>query len=227
MNHQISYTFQEGGGIIDWFKNFKKRKQLKVLKNIFNKMKDIKGKFKKPEHKLKIYVTTFKKLLEKHTEEIDTLMYRYQELVMFEKKKSYIQAMSEKSPKQTNDPDFYESQLKALDVQFQKVNNYITIHEKNKETKSKEFEKTRIKIENEKKQLEKNGFSKMKSVMKDYSNNADIIEKVRIEFEKYQNYMQNKMKGEDEEITKERAESKRYYNVFKSFFINRPLVDEA
>lgn len=39
--------------------------------------------------------------------------------------------------------------------------------------------------------------------------------------------MQNKMKGEDTEITKERAESKRYYDVFKSFFINRTLFDEA
>ena len=52
-------------------------------------------------------------------------MYRYQELVMFEKKKSYLTAMSVKSPIQANDPDFYSSQTKILDVQVMKVSNYI------------------------------------------------------------------------------------------------------
>jgi hypothetical protein len=224
----VNYTSeQDGGGIIDWFRNIKKRAVLRKLQKIFKTIKTITINFAKPEKKLKLFIEELTKLLNDHIEEVDTLMYRYQELVMFEKKKSYLTAMSVKSPIQANDPDFYSSQTKELDVQVMKVNNYIKEHQKKKEVKEKRIAELRVKLEKEKAQLEKKNYVKAEAEFKKYSENADLIENIRIQLDKHKTYQKLKKSEQDKEMKSEIAESARYYKVFNSFFIDSETVNNA
>ena len=208
---------QMGGNFIkDWWVNRNRRKVLKKLKKIFQTIKKHKNNLRRYIPRYKVEETKLGSLVKTRTEIVNYLIYRYQELVMFDKKKLYMLAMKSRNPPKEGDPDYYSSQTDALEAQRVKVDDMMKEHENRKKAQAKKIAKTRKSIDKTKAELAKKGLGAFRKAISAYRDNGELYEKVRLELADAQIFTGTEnVKGKEiVSMKKERKRAKSYQKIF-------------
>ena len=227
---KVRPTNLSGGGILDWFRNRRRYKVLKKLKGIFQTIKKHKNNLQKYIPKYKVREAELGGLVKDRTEVVNYLMYRYQELIVKEKQKLYMQAMRIKKPPSADDPDYYQSQIEKLEAQRQKVEDFMREHENRQKAQVKKIAKLRADIDKVKANLNKAGLPEFRKAIEAYRENSELYEKIRLELSSADIFTGTESVGDKKELIsmkKERKRAKAYKSIFGNLQSNGNDLKDA
>jgi hypothetical protein len=221
----------EGGfisSIINWFKDSDKRKMLKKIVRIFKKIITAIKLLKTPHEKFITYNKKLKYNVENHTTDVNMLMYRYQELIIYDKREFYYKALKSKEGNKGDETDYLDSQIKVDAVEILKINNSMKNHEKKKEARDPEIKKIRDSTNRDKLKLESKEFKKIEAALAAYAESGKELEEIKIQLKNYSFEVGVKSKEkQDKEVKRERLKAESFYRFFRNFKVDEKKVIEA
>ena len=216
------------GSIINWFRNSGKRKMLKKIVKIFKKIIESIKLLKKPQRNLILYNKKLKYNVDNHTDDVNMLMYRYQELIVYDKREAYYKALKTKGSVSDEDPDYIAGQIKVDAVEILKINNSIRMHESKQRARKPEIDKYKDRVDREKVKLEAKEFKKIEAALESYSESGEQLEEIKIQLKNYALEAGIKSKEkEDKEVKTDRLKAESFFKFFRNFKVDEKKVAEA
>ena len=209
----IDIPKQSAGGIINKFKLWR---ILKKILSIFDKIKKGTNKLEKVVNQYKVDDKILKTLLDDRSNNIDALMFRYQELIFFEKQKDYLIAMQRLEPIKGDNIDYYKPQIEAIDNEYKKVDNFMKEIENRKKANDKEIADKRTKIEGARnKKINPKILKKFDSSMDEYTKYAEQFQEIHNQLQNFEKFkdVENKSFIDPKELKK----AKLYYAAFSKY----------
>ncbi len=231
INEENDNNQQTGGfisALVNWFKNSSKRKMLKKIVKIFKKIIESIKLLKMPQRKLSLYNKKLKFNVDSHAEDVNMLMYRYQELIIYQKREFYYKALKSKGASGDEDPDYIASQIKVDSIEILKIKNSMKMHDSKRRARQPEIEKLKKSTDKEKLRLENKEFKKIEAALEAYAESGEQLEEIRIQMKNYALEASIKSKEkEDKEVKVERLKAESFYKFFRNFKVDEKKVAEA
>jgi hypothetical protein len=168
---------QEGGGI---FRRFKQWKELRLFIKVFNSIDKATKKLEPFVSKFKIRGDMLAQVLQSRIDNVNYLMIRYQHLISYEKQQAYIKTMRDKSTTDSSLYDYYTSEMKKIQLEYDIVKGYIKEYELRKTSTDATIAKYRKELETTKQILSKKFQLKFDKALKKYEEITPRLESVYI-----------------------------------------------
>ena len=137
-------------------------------------------------------------------------------------------SVKNKIPLNTEDPDYYQSQIDEFSIEKDKLLGMLEENDKKTLARSKEIKHLSDKIKKIRANLGKKVITKLKKAFDVYVKYTDVIENVRIQLDKHSEYVNKKSsKDENSDITRDREKALRYHNSFKKVILDENQIQNA